>query len=376
MHDTDPRVEDRLRAALRAEADDLPFAVTVDRLERRQAERRRTARAVRFTGSLAAAAAVVVAVGIAAYALVNRDTAPAATPQPTAPLTSPSIAPTVGPSTPVSPSASPSPAATPAPTPVAPMGVAYACGDARFDAALLSTKGAAERADRPDAAAIREELAHPSLDQAVLPPSGYWLVDEAPGRSRYLSAPLGVAEQYVALDVSEKDGTWAVRSATECRPSAVVDGVVGEATWTWDPAVAAPDPATTTFTALVHEYACASGQPVGERLHGPEIVLLPDRVLVGVRRRAALRRAGLRGRGFPTPVTVTLPEPLGDRALVDTGGHPFADPGRQRRPADPAGRPSGAEAARQARRGHQAARGERDERVRTAHPIRGGAARC
>ncbi len=206
------------------------------------------------------------------------------------------------------------------------MGVAYACGDARFDAALLSTKGAAERADRPDAAAIREELAHPSLDQAVLPPSGYWLVDEAPGRSRYLSAPLGVAEQYVALDVSEKDGTWAVRSATECRPSAVVDGVVGEATWTWDPAVAAPDPATTTFTALVHEYACASGQPVGERLHGPEIVVLPDRVLVGFAVEPLSGGQDCEGVD-PTPVTVTLPEPLGDRALVDTGGHPFADPG-------------------------------------------------
>ncbi len=47
MHETDPRVEDRLRAALRAEADDLPFTMTLDRLERRQAERRRTARAVR-----------------------------------------------------------------------------------------------------------------------------------------------------------------------------------------------------------------------------------------------------------------------------------------------------------------------------------------
>ena len=80
MHDTDTRVEDRLRAALRAEADDLPFTIGVDRLERRALERRRTARATRLGGSLAAAAAVVVAVGIAAYALVNRDTAPAATP--------------------------------------------------------------------------------------------------------------------------------------------------------------------------------------------------------------------------------------------------------------------------------------------------------
>jgi len=93
MHDTDMRVEDRLRAALRAEADDLPFTITVDRLARRALERRRTARATRLGGSLAAAAAVVVAVGIAAYALVNRDTAPAATP-PTATASTASAIPT------------------------------------------------------------------------------------------------------------------------------------------------------------------------------------------------------------------------------------------------------------------------------------------
>jgi hypothetical protein len=73
MHDS--QLEDRLRQALRAEADVLPFAVTIDDLDARLADRRRG----RLTGRLSllsAAAAAVVVVGVGALLLLDRGNVP------------------------------------------------------------------------------------------------------------------------------------------------------------------------------------------------------------------------------------------------------------------------------------------------------------
>ncbi len=94
MHDD--TIEERLRAALRGEADGLPLSVTPDELERRFESRRRVRRDQRF--GLLAAAVGVIAVGAVFALAVGPFRAPtvAATPQPSL-LPSP-IAPSAPPS--------------------------------------------------------------------------------------------------------------------------------------------------------------------------------------------------------------------------------------------------------------------------------------
>ncbi len=90
----DPRLEARLRTALRAEADALPFTIRADQVADRLADRRRASDRRRFA---VIAAAAVFAVGAAAFGLsLSRIPGPAA----------------VSPS-PVTPSSSPEPSSTP-----------------------------------------------------------------------------------------------------------------------------------------------------------------------------------------------------------------------------------------------------------------------
>ena len=102
MHDQ--TIEDRLRATLRAEADQLPLTVTTDELERRLVLRERE-RAGRRIGLLAAGIAAVV-LGGATFLAINpfRATQVATTPQPSSAPATPSarpatsVPPSVGPS--------------------------------------------------------------------------------------------------------------------------------------------------------------------------------------------------------------------------------------------------------------------------------------
>ncbi len=89
-----------------------------------------------------------------------------------------------------------------------------------------------------------------------------------------------------------------------------------------DPA-SLPTPDQTEIALLVTERACASGQPMGDRLLEPQIIEESDRVLLVFA--AAVKPGGADCPGNPsTPVTVALSAPLGDRELLDGGVFPPA----------------------------------------------------
>jgi hypothetical protein len=96
------------------------------------------------------------------------------------------------------------------------------------------------------------------------------------------------------------------------------------ATWTFDQNEEI-GPATTEFTAWVTERDCASGQPSADRIHGPDIQTSDSAVVVTFR----VRPLG----GFQqcpsnpaSPIIVRLPQPLGDRPLLDGGRQPPTEP--------------------------------------------------
>jgi hypothetical protein len=86
--------------------------------------------------------------------------------------------------------------------------------------------------------------------------------------------------------------------------------------WRLDPGGESPTPSSTSVDVLVHETACASGEPVGDRLVGPDIDVTTAEVRVGF---LAEVQAG--DHSCPsnpeTPITIHLDEPLGNRELVD-----------------------------------------------------------
>lgn len=88
--------------------------------------------------------------------------------------------------------------------------------------------------------------------------------------------------------------------------------------WALDRSFPLPGPGDTEIHVLVNEVACNSGQPVGERLLPAEVSVRDGQMLIGF---GAKVPTGLGGASCPsnpsTPVTVTLPEPLGDRVLAD-----------------------------------------------------------
>lgn len=105
----------------------------------------------------------------------------------------------------------------------------------------------------------------------------------------------------------------------------VLVGCSGAATWHHDPGVDI-GPHTTEFSAWVTETACASGQSSADRVTGPDIQVSGDEIVVTFGVRAQLGLSQSCQSNPPTRVAVRLPEALGDRALVDGGREPPAEP--------------------------------------------------
>jgi hypothetical protein len=107
-------------------------------------------------------------------------------------------------------------------------------------------------------------------------------------------------------------------------PRGDVDGELGAASWWLDPAAAPPTAASVAIHGLVQETACASGRSPEGRIQGPLIELTVTAVTVtfGVRHLPG----GQDCQGNPAfPVTFELPDPLGERPLLDGSKVPPRD---------------------------------------------------
>lgn len=200
----------------------------------------------------------------------------------------------------------------------------YTCGEPPgFLPSLLDQPPNAELENHPSAAALRAAIANVDHD---LPNSGYWLVKRDDRIAEYLARiPRGADPAFASATFERQGGIWKLFGWGECRPTMVLDGL-SLATWFVALDTRWPDRTTTTFTALVSERRCTSGQAMGARLQPPVITYTLAAVLVVFAARP------LEGNGFdcqgnpPSRVVVKLREPLGDRALLDAAFFPPAVP--------------------------------------------------
>jgi hypothetical protein len=120
--------------------------------------------------------------------------------------------------------------------------------------------------------------------------------------------------------------TWPVPA--EQLPAAIAGPVpqgFGTASWALDPAFPKPGPAATELHILVWERACSSGSPTTGRMSAPAVSIAETTmtISIGVRSLTGIQACP----GPPgTPATMTLPEPLGARTLVDGGRVPSGPP--------------------------------------------------
>ncbi|WP_420452073.1 hypothetical protein [Ilumatobacter sp.] len=91
---------------------------------------------------------------------------------------------------------------------------------------------------------------------------------------------------------------------------------LGPVEWVVDPRSPTPDASSTEIRVLVTERGCASGEEMGDRLLGPQVVETDDAVRLAF---ALVPRPG--GQNCPgnpsTPFVVQLDAPLGERDVLD-----------------------------------------------------------
>jgi hypothetical protein len=100
---------------------------------------------------------------------------------------------------------------------------------------------------------------------------------------------------------------------------------VGPGTWWLDPAAPPPTATATKVRALIESPMCASGRSPEGRIEPPTFDLTDAAVTISFEIRWP-SGAGQDCQGIPPfPITIDLPEPLGDRTLLDGSETPPRD---------------------------------------------------
>lgn len=181
------------------------------------------------------------------------------------------------------------------------------------DAPLLVESGLAEVE-----AAIGSFLE--GAEGAFWPQSDWRILHRTDDRVLLVHSDGTAAEPSIAfMEVEKHDGEWRWAGSSiggGCSLEVNVSPGLNAVDWRLDPSAAPLTPESTVIHVLVIERACASGEPVGERLLGPEVVVTDTEVLIAF---AAQAQSGPQEcPGHPeTPVTIELSGPIGARVVTN-----------------------------------------------------------
>ncbi|MEX2011317.1 MAG: hypothetical protein WEF51_03655 [Chloroflexota bacterium] len=219
-----------------------------------------------------------------------------------------------------SPSASPSPSAE---LPLDPAVLGLSCGGSDvFHPSLLAVPGQAQDDPDPAAAALRAEIVG-STEELVLPRTGWVRVAQLADRVQFV-APDGEGDGWLVVGFLQRDGRWMLDLKGECQPEVELPAGVGRAEWRLDPAFPPPAIGDRQIHVLINELACASGQSPEGRVLPPMIA--PSQTAMTIVILVTGRPGGQDCPGNPDFAMVAdLPEPLGERPLLDGAVFPPRD---------------------------------------------------
>jgi hypothetical protein len=218
----------------------------------------------------------------------------------------------------------------PLPSIIDPDVVGLRCGDGDpFHPALVREPGRAEGDRDPAAGALVEFLGGPN--RAGLPASGWIRVGQLAGEARFI-APSESAGGWFVVKVAAGPTGWTVEDRGRCEIEVVGPEGVTRADWRLDPAVPRPAGGDRTIHVVLTERACSGGQSPEGRIEPPVISTTEQAVIIAFFVRQV--PGGNDCPGNPEfPLEVELPEPLGDRLLLDGGVFPPVPPGEGGEPA-------------------------------------------
>jgi hypothetical protein len=193
------------------------------------------------------------------------------------------------------------------------------CDDVSFDLAVLEQPGGAENRDDPAAAALRDHLAS-GMETDFLPDAGW--IEAVRTESRVLFIALE-GDGLARVDMQLEGGRWRATGWGGCRLRPEIPLGTNIATFRVAPGETLTAE-TTELDVLVTEVECNSGEDARGRVREPAIIRSADSVTVVF---TVVARPG--GHDCPsnpeTPFRLVLPEPLGDRMLLDGSSIPARD---------------------------------------------------
>jgi hypothetical protein len=189
-------------------------------------------------------------------------------------------------------------------------------GPPAFKVADLQAPVGAELSDDPAAQALRDFAADPGGAEGV--PTSGWRVLARSGRE-VLFACEEDGEHYLVRVERRRGGTWEYAESRYYFESfqAIRDGNPASS-WCLDPAADPPGPTDIELRVLVTEVHCASGRDAVGRIERPDVLYSAEEVRI-VAYVTPLPGTQKCPGNPPTPAVFVLPEPLGDRRLVDAG---------------------------------------------------------
>ena len=193
-----------------------------------------------------------------------------------------------------------------------PPGTPVTCDGLQFELGDLEALTAAEDVEPGLRSVLDGWLANP--EGRYWPQDGWVLLNADEERAAFIRiSDDGVS--YVGAEMGNNGWIWAGAGGSGiCDVRLMLPSGVGDVEWLLDPDAPAPDPTSTEIRLLATERGCASGQDMGDRLLGPQVVETSNAVLIafGVIPQPGAQKCP----GNPsTPVVVNLGAPLGDREI-------------------------------------------------------------
>lgn len=196
-------------------------------------------------------------------------------------------------------------------------------GGPSFDPAILQGPGGAENAANPAAEALRRHLATENIEIDWLPDSGWIEVSRSEASASFLAPDPATEGSWFSVSVGRDGDAWKVEGWGGCSLRPDVGFGMGIASFR-----VAPDadvgPGASEIPILVTERDCNSGEDATGRIVVSSLEADDTSVTAVI---AVRPRGG--GQECPsnpeTPFLLQLPEPLGDRALLDGSSVPPRD---------------------------------------------------
>lgn len=197
-----------------------------------------------------------------------------------------------------------------------PADLLVSCGGETFPFGALDAI-APVPADDPGSllAAIEPFLA--SEEGQFWPQDGWHTLHEGSSEATLVArTPGGLA--FMSLSRSGTSWAWSGSSVGEgCDLAVATPGDVNDVDWRLDPAAPVPGPESTELRLLLTERQCVSGGAIGDRLLGPEVVMTEEAVYVAFAAKPPPGDYHTCPGNPDLALVVTLPQPLGSRALIE-----------------------------------------------------------